>query len=81
MTIARAMIQNSPMLNVDCMHTIAGSQNVAEIQGSLQVNCCEKCGRYYDTYEIWRQKELPLCEVLRRIDPALAALQPYRPLG
>ncbi|MCD7833071.1 MAG: hypothetical protein LUH00_03625 [Lachnospiraceae bacterium] len=48
--------------NVDCMHTIAGSRNVAEIQGSLQVNCCEKCGRHYDTYEIWRQKELPLCE-------------------
>ncbi len=48
--------------NVDCMHTIAGSRNVAEIQGSLQVNCCEKCGRHYDTYEIWRQKDLPLCE-------------------
>ncbi|MCD8248573.1 MAG: hypothetical protein LUC60_01715 [Lachnospiraceae bacterium] len=48
--------------NVDCMHTIAGSRNVAEIQGSLQVNCCKKCGRHYDTYEIWRQKELPLCE-------------------
>ncbi|MCD7954601.1 MAG: hypothetical protein LUG93_02350, partial [Lachnospiraceae bacterium] len=31
--------------NVDCMHTIAGSKNVAEIQGSLQVNCCSKCGR------------------------------------
>ncbi len=48
--------------NVDCMHTIAGSRNVAEIQGSLQVNCCEKCGRHYDTYEIWKQEELPLCE-------------------
>ncbi|MCD8370661.1 MAG: hypothetical protein LUC94_10135 [Clostridiales bacterium] len=48
--------------NVDCMHTIAGSKNVAEIQGSLQVNCCSRCGRHYDSYEIWKQDELPLCE-------------------
>ncbi|MCD8147331.1 MAG: hypothetical protein LUD84_08680 [Clostridiales bacterium] len=49
--------------NVDCMHTIAGSKNVAEIQGSLQVNCCAKCGRHYEGYEIWKQDELPRCEV------------------
>ncbi|MCD7885264.1 MAG: hypothetical protein LUI87_16415 [Lachnospiraceae bacterium] len=48
--------------NVDCMHTIAGSKNVAEIQGSLQVNCCSKCGRHYDGYVIWKQEELPKCE-------------------
>lgn len=48
--------------NVDCMHTIAGSKNVAEIQGSLQVNCCSKCGCHYDGYEIWKQEELPKCE-------------------
>jgi len=48
--------------NVDCMHTIAGSKNVAEIQGSLQVNCCAQCGRHSDGYEIWKQEELPRCE-------------------
>ncbi len=48
--------------NVDCMHTIAGSKNVAEIQGSLQVNCCAECGRHYDGYEIWNQEDLPRCE-------------------
>ncbi|MCD7836040.1 MAG: hypothetical protein LUG83_05240 [Lachnospiraceae bacterium] len=48
--------------NVDCMHTIAGSKNVAEIQGSLQVNCCSECGRHYDGYEIWNQEKLPRCE-------------------
>ena len=42
--------------NVDCMHTIAGSKNVAEIQGSLQVNCCSNCGCHYDGYEIWKQE-------------------------
>ncbi len=48
--------------NVDCMHTIAGSKNVAEIQGSLQVNCCADCGQHYDGYEIWNQDELPRCK-------------------
>ncbi len=48
--------------NVDCMHTIAGSKNVAEIQGSLQVNCCSQCGRHYRGYEIWKQDKLPRCE-------------------
>ncbi len=48
--------------NVDCMHTIAGSENVAEIQGSLQVNCCSRCDRHYDGYAIWKQDQLPLCE-------------------
>ncbi|MCD8025536.1 MAG: hypothetical protein LUF33_01010 [Clostridiales bacterium] len=48
--------------NVDCMHTLAGSKNVAEIQGSVQVNCCAECGRHYDSCEIWKQEELPLCE-------------------
>ncbi|MCC8074169.1 MAG: hypothetical protein LIO62_08615 [Clostridiales bacterium] len=48
--------------NVDCMHTIAGSKNVAEIQGSLQVNCCSSCNKHYDGYEIWKQENLPRCE-------------------
>lgn len=49
--------------NEDCMHTIAGSKNVAEIQGGFQINCCKECGRHYDSYEIWNQAELPRCEV------------------
>ncbi|MCD7709448.1 MAG: hypothetical protein LUI02_06210 [Clostridiales bacterium] len=49
--------------NVDCMHTKAGSKNVAEIQGSFQVNCCASCGRHYDGYDIWNQEELPRCTV------------------
>lgn len=48
--------------NEDCMHTMAGSKNVAEIQGGFQINRCSKCGRHYDGYEIWDQKELPRCE-------------------
>ena len=48
--------------NEDCMHTIAGSQNVAEIQGSFQINRCKDCGRHYDGYEIWNREELPKCD-------------------
>lgn len=49
--------------NEDCMHTMAGSKNVAEIQGGFQINRCSKCGRHYDDYEIWEHEELPKCEV------------------
>ncbi len=47
--------------NVDCLHTIAGSENVAEIQGSLQVNRCVNCGCHYDDYEIWDHGQVPVC--------------------
>ncbi len=48
--------------NVDCMHTMAGSKNVAEIQGSLQVNRCTKCGKHFDDYEIWNHGTVPRCD-------------------
>ncbi len=47
--------------NVDCLHTIAGSKNVAEIQGSLQVNQCCDCGSRYDDYRIWSHGKVPEC--------------------
>ncbi len=47
--------------NEDCIHTMAGSKNVAELEGSFQINTCEKCGyRNYD-YEIWNQGHMPRC--------------------
>ncbi len=47
--------------NEDCIHTMAGSKNVAELQGSFQVNTCKDCGyRNYD-YEIWNQGHMPTC--------------------
>ena len=48
--------------NEDCMHTIAGAQNVAEIQGSFQINYCESCGRRYGGYKIWLGENLPKCD-------------------
>ncbi len=48
--------------NGDCLHTMAGSQNVAEIQGSYQVNVCTGCGEYTYDYNIWNQGHMPTCE-------------------
>ncbi len=47
--------------NVDCMHTMAGSKNVAEIQGSFQVNVCTSCKEVTHGYEIWNQGKMPSC--------------------
>ncbi|MCD8203886.1 MAG: hypothetical protein LUB56_02035 [Coprobacillus sp.] len=48
--------------NVDCMHTMAGSTNVSEIEGSFQINVCEKCHNIVYGYDIWRNGEMPRCE-------------------
>ncbi len=47
--------------NEDCIHTMAGSKNVAEIQGSFQVNTCDKCGKRIYGYDIWNQGHMPKC--------------------
>ncbi len=48
--------------NLDCLHTIAGSQNVIEFQGSFRDNICIDCGtRCYD-YQVWNQGHMPRCE-------------------
>ncbi len=47
--------------NEDCIHTIAGSKNVAELEGGYQVNTCENCGYQIFDYEIWKQGHMPVC--------------------
>ncbi len=47
--------------NGDCIHTAAGSKNVAEIQGSFQVNVCTGCGKWIYDYEIWNHGKMPTC--------------------
>ncbi len=55
------LMQGIITTNVDCMHTMAGSKNVAEIQGSFQVNVCTKCGKTTYGYEIWNHGKMPSC--------------------
>ncbi len=47
--------------NVDCLHTLAGSKKVAEIQGSLKINICADCGAHYDDVFIWSHGKVPEC--------------------
>ncbi|MCD7725625.1 MAG: hypothetical protein LUI12_08790 [Clostridiales bacterium] len=48
--------------NLDCLHTVAGSENVVEFQGSFRDNICIDCGnRCYD-YRVWNQGHMPCCE-------------------
>lgn len=45
--------------NEDCMHTIAGSKNVAEIQGGFQINRCSKQGEPRHSKLRWRAMAWP----------------------
>ncbi len=58
----RGLVQGIITTNIDCLHSIAGSKNVAEIQGSYGINKCSKCGEHYDDVNIWNQGKAPRCE-------------------
>ncbi len=47
--------------NEDCIHTIAGSKNVAELEGGCQVNTCKECGYRNFDYDIWNHGKMPRC--------------------
>jgi len=48
--------------NMDCLHTIAGSKNVVEFQGSFRDNICVGCGNRSFDYRVWNQGHMPCCE-------------------
>lgn len=48
--------------NLDCLHTIAGSKNVAEFQGSFADNTCIECGNRSLDYSVWNAGSMPRCE-------------------
>ncbi len=48
--------------NMDCLHTIAGSKNVAEFQGSFADNICIDCGERVHDYSIWNEGHMPRCK-------------------
>ena len=58
----RGLLQGVITTNIDCLHTMAGSRNVAEIQGSFGFNKCLKCGQEYNDVQIWNQGKAPRCE-------------------
>ncbi|MBO6054765.1 MAG: hypothetical protein J6P31_04530 [Oscillospiraceae bacterium] len=47
--------------NMDGLHGLAGSRNVAEIQGGFGQNICMKCGKRLDDIQIWNHGTAPRC--------------------
>lgn len=58
----RGLVQGVITTNIDCLHSIAGSRNVAEIQGSYGINRCVSCKQHYDDVQIWNQGKAPRCQ-------------------
>lgn len=46
--------------NVDYLHELSGSKNVADVWGSFNQNICVKCGKIYPI-DIWDQGSAPFC--------------------
>ena len=55
-------IQGIITTNIDHLHSIAGTKNVAEIQGSFAVNKCLKCGKEYNDINVWNNGKVPICD-------------------
>ncbi len=55
--------------NIDSLHTLAGSEKVYELHGSVMRNYCEKCGKFYSVDYILDYDGVPKCECGGRIKP------------
>ena len=58
----KGKVQGIITTNLDNLHGLAGSKNVAEIQGSFAVNTCLKCRKRNYDVNIWNQGKAPRCE-------------------
>ncbi|MDD4587538.1 MAG: NAD-dependent deacylase [Heliobacteriaceae bacterium] len=70
--------------NIDGLHQMAGSTNVAELHGNLRTATCPKCQKQYDMImvrEALAAKQQPLCECGRVVKPDVVLfedpLDPY----
>ncbi len=57
----KGKLQGIVTQNLDCLHTIAGSTNVIEFQGSFRDNTCIKCGEKVYDYNVWNEGHAPRC--------------------
>lgn len=55
--------------NIDSLHTIAGSQKVFELHGSVMRNYCEKCGKFYSVDHVINSEGVPKCECGGTVKP------------
>ncbi len=57
----KGKLQGIVTQNLDCLHTIAGSTNVIEFQGSFSDNVCISCGEKVYDYNVWNEGHAPRC--------------------
>ncbi len=55
--------------NIDGLHTLAGSEKVYELHGSVHRNYCVKCGKFYSAEYIKNTKGVPYCSCGGMIKP------------
>lgn len=55
--------------NIDALHSLAGSEKVFELHGSVMRNYCEKCGRFYPIDHIIKSCGVPKCECGGTVKP------------
>ncbi len=57
----KGKLQGIVTQNMDVMHTIAGSSNVIEFQGTFNDNTCIGCGERVLDYKVWGEGHAPRC--------------------
>ena len=55
--------------NIEQLHTLAGSENVIEIHGTIKTCTCQGCGRKYNQIDILKKKNGYLCDCGSLIKP------------
>lgn len=48
--------------NIDGLHQMAGSKNVLELHGSVHINYCTNCSKYFDLDYILESNSTPKCD-------------------
>ncbi len=49
--------------NIDGLHSLAGSENVIELHGSVNKNYCMKCGKKYSLDYVMNSVGVPYCKI------------------
>lgn len=55
--------------NIDSLHTLAGSEKVYELHGSIMRNYCERCGRFYPLEYVTASEGVPKCDCQGIVKP------------
>ena len=61
--------------NIDGLHQKAGSKNVIELHGSIFINYCIDCSKFYDIDKIKNSIDIPLCDCGGIIKPDVVLYQ------